>query len=1067
MNTYCRFPSIWNDLIAFVCDDDLWVMDAGLKPQRLTNGRSQVTFPVFSPDGKYIAFTAYEEGANEIYVIPSKGGEAKRITYLGAASTALKWTSKSEILFRTNAGYFTRRQNNLFVISPDGGSPRLRDFGPANHISFEPSGRGVVLGRNTGEPARWKRYKGGTAGELWIDLKGDFKYKKLIDLKSNLTCPLWIGERIYFISDHEGNGNLYSVNKLGKNIKKHSDLKEYYARNLSTDGRKIIFHAGGDLFVFDTSSGTLDKLIFHVPVPKMQARLKFDPALRYLEDFHPAHNGKSITFSARGNVFAMENFHGPAYRLRNKMNARYRLPKFLKKDNTVIAVDDESGEEEIRKYDFRHFERGEKICSGFGRAVMTKISPAEDKVVLLNHKQEIMLIDIVQKRTQLVHRNKFGMIAGLNFSPDGKFLTYAAGISGKRTAIFLYDTEKKRETQITDPVLQDHSPSFSPDGKYIYFIGVRVFNPVYDQAQFELSFPKAEKIYAIPLRADVKAPGEFMPFEEPPATDPKDTPKEAKKKEEKKITVSVDYENIKNRIRELPFPLGIYGDVEAEGKKIFALTLSPRGSLGDDFFDDDLPQGSVVYYDIEKKKYGTFISNVSYYYLTKEYIFVRIGRDAIKVFSNAEPVPAEMLSKSGREGGNIDLSRASVLVDPVMEWKQMYGEAWRLQRDNFWTENMSHINWKKVFDRYYVLLDRISTRAEFSDIIWEMQGELGTSHCYEFGGDYRHPANYPVGALGAEFSWSDAKKGWEIKRIYGGDSWEPRFASPLQTPGYSFGRGDVIKKVNGISVKKNITLGEMLLNEAGKEVELLVKPASGKKDFSAFIKAVGNETNILYREWVEKNRKLVHEKTKGRTGYVHIPDMGPFGFSEFHRYYLSEVEHDSLIVDVRFNGGGHVSPLILEKLKRKRIGYDIKRWGKPEPYPSDSVLGPIVVLTNEHAGSDGDIFSHSSKLMELGKLIGKRTWGGVIGIWPRHFLSDGTITTQPEFSFWFTDVGWGVENYGTDPHIPVENYPEDYKKGYDRQLDTAISEILKDLKKKPPVHPDFKNRPNLNPDKGK
>ncbi|MFN3684337.1 MAG: S41 family peptidase, partial [Fimbriimonadaceae bacterium] len=385
---------------------------------------------------------------------------------------------------------------------------------------------------------------------------------------------------------------------------------------------------------------------------------------------------------------------------------------------------------------------------------------------------------------------------------------------------------------------------------------------------------------------------------------------------------------------------------------------------------------------------------------------------------------------------------------------------WLLQREFFWTPDMSQVDWDRVWERYRPLLDRVGTRGEFSDLVWEMQGELGTSHAYEFGGDYRPEPAYGMGYLGAEFEW-DGEGAYVLRRILKGTPGvEEKFRSPLLAPGVNVAEGDRVVAVEGVRVSPERPPQAMLVNRAGADVTLTVRSADGRER-DVVVRTLRSETPLRYREWVESNRRWVHEKTGGRVGYVHIPNMGADGFAEFHRTFLTEWTKDGLIVDVRFNGGGHVSPLLLEKLNRKRIGYDVSRWGSPEPYPEGSVDGPMVAITNQFAGSDGDIFSHCFKLMKLGPLIGKRTWGGVIGIWPRNPLADGTITSQPEFSFWFVDVGWGVENYGTDPDIEVDILPQDVRAGRDPQLEKALELVLEELERNPPKRPDFSDRPSL------
>jgi tricorn protease len=416
--------------------------------------------------------------------------------------------------------------------------------------------------------------------------------------------------------------------------------------------------------------------------------------------------------------------------------------------------------------------------------------------------------------------------------------------------------------------------------------------------------------------------------------------------------------------------------------------------------------------------------------------------------------------KPGRQSGWIDLGRVKVSVQPGAEWRQMFQEAWRLQREQFWAEDLSGIDWEEIHDRYEPLVAHVTTRSEFSDLLWEVQGELGTSHAYEMGGEYRSSPDYRLGSLGVDFDYDAASETYRIRRILHGDTWDPKSTSALMSPGVDVAVGDVLLAINGQAVGGGVTPGERLVNQAGSELLLTVRRGD-KPPHTVTVKSTSDDRHARYRDWVEGNRQRVHEATDGRVGYIHVPDMGPEGYAEFHRGYLLEYDRSALIVDVRFNGGGHVSGLLLEKLSRKRVGYDFARWSSPKPYPAESPRGPLVALTNEQAGSDGDIFSHTFKMLKLGPLVGKRTWGGVIGIWPRHSLADGTVTTQPEFSFHFDDVGWQVENYGTDPDIEVDNAPQDYAQGVDRQLDRAVAVAVELLASNPPHTPHPLDRPRF------
>jgi tricorn protease len=577
-----------------------------------------------------------------------------------------------------------------------------------------------------------------------------------------------------------------------------------------------------------------------------------------------------------------------------------------------------------------------------------------------------------------------------------------------------------------------------------------------------------------PFTPTPRAPGKKAGGDKPPDHESASAPEESGegegspdegKAEKEPPRVEIDLEGIADRILAFPVPEDRYGRIVGiKGKALFS-SYPVEGALKPPSSDSTTNgKGMIEVYDFDEQKHEVLVRGVSSFELSLDgaTLAYRAGNKLRVIEAGAKPNGDD--TTPGRKTGWVDLSRVKVDLDPPSEWEQMYRQAWRLQRDHFWSEDMSGVDWQAVYARYLPLVKRVATRSEFSDLIWEMQGELGTSHAYEIGGDYRPEPRYKQGFLGADLSYDAATDSYVVTRIARGDPWDEEGSSPLARAGIQVRPGDRLVTVQGRRVSRGLSPWELLVNQAGNEVRLGFLDAGSPPDAlprSVTVKTLRDETPARYREWVEDNRRKVHETTEGRVGYVHIPDMGPRGYAEFHRGYLAEVSREGLIVDVRYNRGGHVSPLLLEKLARRRLGYDVSRWGEPIPYPPESVLGPIVALTNEHAGSDGDIFSHAFKLMKLGPLIGTRTWGGVIGIWPREPLADGTVTTQPEFSFWFEDMGWGIENYGTDPDIEVEIRPQDYEAGRDPQLERAIEEIRVALAAHPPALPDFGERPKL------
>jgi tricorn protease len=877
-----------------------------------------------------------------------------------------------------------------------------------------------------------------------------------------------------------------------------------------------------------------------------------------------------------------------------------------------------------------------------GRAVVLKLSPMADQLALANHRNELLLIDLQSGDLTLVDRSPYRLIAGFDWSPDGRWLAYGYATTSKTTAIRLYrlpepDAEDQALRQgavhtITQPILRDLNPAFDPDGKYLYFLSYREFNPVYDNLQFELGFPWGMRPYLVTLQANL--PNPFIPlpgfddddeeeeaeetdqgedvddaldesagasgdengdeeeaydeFEEddidedidlavhrmtsvvagrgdatsttpqttPPKangskTGPAQTGKEAVGKPPERPRLQIDLEGIAQRILPFPVPDGRYGQIAGIPGKALFTALPVEGALdGQAAWDDEHEDaGTLRCYTFAEYKTESLAENVSWFQLSRDgKRLLYSAHRRLRVLPAGEKPQIE--SGPSRRTGWIDLYRVKVSVEPQREWEQMFREAWRLQRDHFWTEDMSEVDWLTIYERYFPLIERVSTRSEFSDLMWEMQGELGTSHAYEYGGDYRSHPHYSQGFLGTTFTWDAAAGGYRVGPIIVGDPWDLNSTSPLAAPGIHVEPGDLLLAINGQRLDATTPPAQLLVSQAGQDVLLtfaarpighveengdrataahladqgataelnsalnaaetgqkldnhaaattepparvvseapvveatmaetappkeksfsgltmMMQPQNGTEApknqlRSAIVRTIYGEEKAYYRAWINRNQQRVHEATEGRVGYVHIPDMGANGYAEFHRSYLAEVDREALIVDVRYNGGGHVSQLILEKLARRRLGYDFSRWGGLEPYPADSVAGPIVALTNEHAGSDGDIFCHSFKMMKLGPLIGKRTWGGVVGISPHHTLVDGTVTTQPEFSFWFEDVGWSIENHGAEPDIEVDIRPQDYRSGTDPQLERAIVEVMQHLIRQPIAKPDITTRPS-------
>ncbi len=753
---------------------------------------------------------------------------------------------------------------------------------------------------------------------------------------------------------------------------------------------------------------------------------------------------------------------------------RYREAQWLHDGKRFVCVSDADGHERIEVHAALRDGEPTVVTTGdIGRVTELAASPVDDIVAFANHRLELGLVDLADGKVRIVDRSPAARIQDLAFSPDGRWLAYACAVNpddatapnAETSILRIVKVRSGSVHDVTSLLRVDRAPAWDPEGKYLFFISTRDFNPIYDALQFDLSFPMASRPFVVTLRNDVPSP--FVPKPAPLHRDRRDDDDDDKRNR-KPPRIEIDFDGIAGRILAFPVEEGNYGEIVAARGRVLFTKYPVKGIKPESHaWDDEDEVGSLWAYDFDQQRAVPLQNEVGEIRLSGDHrTLVYSSHEKMRAVDARRDLPEEdddeekLGSEPSRRTGWLDLSRASVLIEPKAEWQQMYFEAWRLQGEQFWDEHMSGVDWNLVRDRYAALLPLIRTRAELSDLLWEMHGELGTSHAYEIGGDRREPPQYRRGFLGADLTWNADAGGYRIDKIYRGDSWDRSIDSPLAEPGLDVREGDVIVAVGGRALSETTTPAELLVNTAERDVPLTIA-GDKKKPRRILVHTLGSERMLRYRAWVEANRQYVHDKTGGRVGYLHIPDMGPWGFAEFHRGYLSEFNRDALIVDVRYNRGGHVSPLLLEKLARKRVGYDVPRYGPPVPYPPESVVGPLVALTNQFAGSDGDIFSHCFKLYKLGPLVGKRTWGGVIGINPYHRLVDGTITTQPEFSFWFVDVGWRVENYGTDPDFDIDIAPHDVRDGHDPQMEKALELVAQLRSRSPNGKPHFEPRPVL------
>lgn len=1060
---YYRFPTIAKDQVVFVSEDDLWTVESrGGIARRLSSGLGKARSPQLSHDGKWIAFTSSEEGHGEIFVMPSAGGEARRLTFLGADARPIGWTRKNEIIFASHHEQAFARLTDIYTLELKFGDIRKIPCGPATHLDFDSRGRMVIARHGGVDLAYWKRYRGGTAGEIWVERKGKGQFTKLLKESANSARPYWIGNRIFFISDHDGIGQVYSVREDGSDLKRHSESREFYARGLNVSGSQLVYHAGGDLFVMDTKKDKKPRrLTIDYRSPRTQTNRRFVAAPRYLEDYELHPSGEKAVISVRGKTFSFDLWKGPVLmhgpESSEVSSVRYRSGRFLKDGKRIALLSDSGGEEALEIHDAINRGAMDRFTGlDLGRTVDMKLSPVADEALISNHRNELIWVDLAGRKSRVLDRSLFAPIGGFNWSPDGRWVAYGCSENERQMAIRICEIKSGKVHRVTRPVLVDEKPCFDPLGEYLYFLSYREFDPVYDNLHFDLGFPRGCRPHLISLRKGLVSP---FSSDHPGRANEKDKKEGAKDGAD----VAIDFDGIEDRMIAFPVVDGRYGQIAATREKIYFTRLLIKGSLRSDWRPAEPEQDAQLeMFDLESERTEVLVTNLTSFRVSHDmkHIIYRAGNQ-LRVIKTGEKPSRE--TDDYKRGGWLDLERVQIPVHPQREWRQIYREAWRLQRDHFWTEDMSRVDWVRVYKRYMPLLERVSARSEVSDVIWEMQGELGTSHAYESGGDYRPDPYYGIGFLGAEMTFESKQNAYRLTRVMKGDIWDETCSSPLARPGLELEPGDFIVAIDGEPLTRSHRPSQALVHRAGKEVSISFRRKGSKPSESETraVKTLRSEQYLRYREWVDANRQWVHERSKGRVGYLHIPNMGPFGFAEFHRAFLSEIDREALIIDVRFNGGGHVSQLLLEKLARRRIGYMKSRWFGAYPYPTESPQGPMVALTNEYAGSDGDIFSHSFKLLKLGPLIGKRTWGGVIGINPRHSLVDGGYTTQPEYSYWFSDVGWQVENYGTDPDLEVEFLPSDYVSGRDPQLEAGLEACWRRISEEPSRKPRFGHLPDL------
>ncbi len=1052
-----RSPDIHGDRVVFVYAGDLWKANAaGGAAVRLTSHPGVESYPRFSPDGRWIAFTASYDGNQDVYVIPTEGGEPKRLTYHGGRDIVQGWTPDGDsVVFVSwrDVGYGGPL---AYTVPVKGGYPKALPLGPAAYLSISPDGRRIAFNRNWGEFRNWKRYKGGRAQDVWLFDRDRDQFTRLTTYEGIDRHPLWVGGKIYFISDREtGVNNLFSLDPRTGEITRLTNHRGWPVYAPETDGRRVVYECGGALWVYDPATGTERKLEITVPSERWMSRPRQVNPAEHLGDYDVSPDGKQLAIEARGDVFVVSE-NGEKWRnLTETPGSRERYPAWSPDGEWIAFFSDRSGEYQLYKVPSEGGEWVQLTKSLRGQPYHLQWSPDGKFIAFGDKDYNLYIVEVEKRRLKKVDRclnqkdyEFYWEISDYAWSPDGRWLAYSKVGPNLNSSIYLYDTASGKIHRLTGDSFDDFSPSFDWNGRYLYFLSQRNFNPQMDPSEDNFIINPMTRVYLVALRAR-----EERPF---------DASEEERTRVVPPDSFRIDLEGIEDRIFQVPIAAANYVALQAGKNKFLVRGKDEFGFPGiEEFFN---PAGVRDYwlkgFDIGSKKATTVLKGIGNFRVSVkgEHFGYRSGK-TIGLLS------LDRLSESKVGDGAVKLEDLSVELDLRKEWKQILDETWRWYRDFFYDPDMHGIDWQAVHDRYAALLPFVETRRDLTLLLSEMVGEVVASHCYVFGGEGNSPfKSQPVGTglLGADLRPDPASGYYRFTHILKGSSWQPRYRAPLAAPNVRVRPGDYLLKINGHEVKATENYLKYLVGKAGREVEITVNSRPSLDGARTYrVKTVGSEAGLRRLEWVERNRRYVEEKTQEQVGYMHLPDMDRAGLAAFEREFKANKYKEGLIIDVRYNGGGFTNYFVIDKLERQLVFGVKTRDFRPMRFPMVSFAGPIVALINQNTGSDGELFTEHFKARKLGKVIGTRTWGGLIGIINVIPLVDGGIVTQPNVGFYDFRGRWVVENHGAEPDIEVDIDPAAWLEGRDPQLEKAVEVILGDLKTKAvelPEPPPFPTR---------
>ena len=1028
-----RFPDIHQDKVVFMAEEDLWMVSAdGGEARRLTIHDGEETTPMFSPDGKQIAFTAEYDGNQDVYIMNSKGGNITRLTFHPGFDEVIGWhPTTNKILFRSSrqleSGIPTQR---IFTISPDGGFPEPLMLAEAARGSFSPDGDRIAFNKTSRSGRTWKRYEGGRAQEIYLYDFENNSEKQLTDFEGTDRFPMWIGDKIYFTSDRDGHLNLYSVDENGQNINQLTKHDTYDARFPSAGKEKIVYEHGGDIYAYDLQSEETEKIDISISTDAVSARPRIVKVDENISGIGISPSGERALVEARGEIFTVPRQHGPIHNLTESSGARDKDPAWSPNGEKVAYLSDQSGEYEIHIIDQKGEKKSVQLTDlGQGYRHTLRWSPDGSKIAFTDQTLSLYYLDVESEKITKVDKAHFESvdvpidekpIYDFKWSPDSRYLTYSKMTQSQIFQVFIYSLEEDKAYNVSQNTFNDFHPVFTEDGDHLLFVSNRHFDPTFGDFEWELVYKDVAGIYAMTLEKDGEP---FLPLQ----NDEVDGKGEKEPTENK---VSIDFEGISQRVEALPLKKGNFRYLNTTDGKLFYLNKEDGDFNRFEF--RDVKRMNLHAFDFNSRSSYKVIGSVNDYKLSNDGSSI--------VYKKGKKVGIIPASAKESKGHNLDLSNLKMKLHPRKEWYQIFNEAWRMERDFYYEAGMHGIDWKQMKEKYGKMMERASCRSDVDYIIGEMIGELNTSHTYVAGGDEKRDAeNVSVGLLGADYAIDEGSNRYKFAKILRSSAWARSVEAPLNKPGLNLEVGDYLLAVDDEEVTADKNIYSYFVDKAGKQVALTVNDEPEMEGArKVTVKPIGNERSLRYINWVERNRKKVEEVSDGEIGYIHFPDTYMGSATFFPRYFYSQLRKDGIIVDGRFNSGGLDPYIFLRRLNTKPLAHWTRRYSHDQTIPPTTTQAEMICITNKYAGSGGDMLPYEFRKMDMGKIIGTTTWGGLVGVSQFIPMIDGGMLTAPDYRIYSPEGEWIIENEGVTPDVRVELDSEKMNQGTDNQLMKAV-----------------------------